>query len=267
MSYQCPVCASELQKNEKQYSCSQNHSFDIAREGYVNLLLANQKNSKEPGDSEFMVKARKSFLDAGYYDRLSDALNGLLQKQSRILDLGCGEGFYSDRLWKFFESLGTEVQIFGIDISKTAVREAAKRNKNIEFCVGSNFKLPYKDASFDTVFSVFAPFDEKELKRVLAPGGRFICVRPASEHLCELSALVYEKPQLQGKTLSEISDLKLIEKKSVKYQMQLKTNQDITNLVSMTPYYWHLSEEKKAGFSTKENLSVTADFEIAYYVS
>ena len=140
--YKCPVCGIQLKKNDITYKCSNNHSFDIAREGYTYLLLANKKNSKIPGDSKEMVVSRHNFLQKGYYKGLSDALNETVKKyilgkeESSILDAGCGEGYYIDNLAR---SINNQTALFGIDISKEAVRIAAKRNNNIETCVASVF--------------------------------------------------------------------------------------------------------------------------------
>ncbi|MEK7545148.1 MAG: putative RNA methyltransferase [Patescibacteria group bacterium] len=278
---QCPVCQSPLEKVEKQYVCSQNHSFDISREGYVNLLLANQKKSKEPGDGKLMIESREYFLGRGFYDRLSDRLNEMIGqmvkarmeesfaagKPFRILDLGCGEGFYSDRLLQFLEknNLMERVEIFGIDISKIAIQKAAKRNSRIQFCIGSNFHVPFVSESFDCIFSIFSPLDENELKRVLAHDSRFISVRPGADHLRELAALIYDEVQLQGKTLDFSGPFFLLERTSLQYEMNLASNRDITSLVAMTPYYWHLNEEKRASFDEKKALSVGVDFQFSVF--
>ena len=278
---QCPVCQSALEKVEKRYVCPQNHSFDISREGYVNLLLANQKKSKEPGDGKLMIESREYFLGRGFYDRLSDCLNGMIVKMVkggvradvvggrpfRILDLGCGEGFYSDRLFQFLEknSLAERVEIFGIDISKIAIQKAAKRNSRVQFCIGSNFHLPFVNESFDCIFSIFSPLDPQEVKRVLASDARFISVRPGASHLRELAALIYDEVALQGKSVDDSEQFSLLEKGSLQYQIDLTSNRDITSLVAMTPYYWHLNDEKRASFDEKKALSVGVDFQISVF--
>jgi 23S rRNA (guanine745-N1)-methyltransferase len=277
--YQCPVCQLPLQKDEKRFVCSQGHSFDIARDGSVNLLLANQKKTKDPGDNKFMIENRGYFLEQGYYDFLSDAVNELVGNASCILDLGCGEGFYSDRLLKFLgastgdDCAAQDTQIFGIDISKSAIQKAAKRSSNInggariEWCVGSTFHLPYSDVSFDGVFSLFAPFEKAELARVLSPGGRFICVRPGAGHLKELAAILYPQAQLQGNPLDMFSDpgFSLIEKRVLSYEIELKSSRDILSLVSMTPYYWHMDQEKEQLLRGKERYSVSLAFEVSVF--
>ena len=125
MTYICPLCRSELVQDGKQWRCGQNHSFDQAKEGYVNLLPVQKKNSRDPGDNKQMMQARRAFLNAGYYQALSDRVNELAQEygkgQPEILDLGCGEGYYSERLQ---QAVGGE--LYGLDISRTAPLENSR---------------------------------------------------------------------------------------------------------------------------------------------
>ena len=274
--YKCPVCGQELKKDEKVYVCDLKHSYDIAKQGYVNLLLANQKNSKSPGDSKEMVENRRYFLEQGYYDRLSDQLNEFILKSiqdsthpTSILDLGCGEGFYAHKLLNFLNKSQPhyEARIWGIDISKPAIQMAPKKDADIQFCIGSNFALPYMNESFDVVFSIFAPFDPEELMRVLKPGGKIIIVRPGPEHLKELASLIYEKFELQGDSSNVAKNLKIepIQTFEVKYGIHLKNSLDIERLIGMTPYFWTLKEEKKLALAKLPELSCTADFQMLVF--
>lgn len=277
--YKCPVCGSQLKKTDQVFKCGQNHNYDISKDGYVNLLLANQKNSKNPGDGKAMVENRKYFLEQGYYDRLSDKLNELMaqgidenhppQDIINILDLGCNEGFYAARLQSFLKKTkpSSKIQLWGIDISKPAIQKAAKRNADIKFCIGSNFQLPYLNESFDFLFSIFSPFDSKELQRVSKPGGKLVVVRPGKNHLKELASLVYEKFELQGNPLDLTAnlDLRPVQTFELSYKIHLKDHKDIESLIGMTPYYWTLSEEKKQNLSQQQELTTTADFNLSLF--
>ncbi|MEG2697007.1 MAG: methyltransferase domain-containing protein, partial [Cetobacterium sp.] len=113
-----------MKKIEKKYICEGNHNYDISKYGHVNLLLSNQKNSKIPGDSKEMVLSRKNYLEKGYYQGISEAVNRAVEKnlgekkEIKILDIGCGEGYYTNRLKTMLENLNIKNDIVGIDISK-----------------------------------------------------------------------------------------------------------------------------------------------------
>jgi len=280
--YKCPVCGKKLTKTDNIFSCDQKHSYDISNQGYVNLLLANQKNTREPGDNKAMIESRKYFLKQGYYDLLSDKLNELIlgcidespsMGDNNILDLGCGEGFYSaklqERLQAFLKTSkpGNRIQLWGIDISKAAILQAAKKDPEIQFCIASNFQLPYMNESLDIIFSIFSPFDSKELLRVLKPGGKIIVVRPGTNHLKELASFIYEKFELQGNTsnLAKNPTLQPIQTFELNYQIHLKNKQDIESLIGMTPYFWSLTEEKKLLLAQQQTLTATADFHLSLF--
>lgn len=278
--YKCPVCNNKLELVEKSFICDQKHTYDISKEGYVNLLLANQKNSKNPGDSKEMADGRQYFLDKGYYDLLSDEINKIVvnlmakvddvaHSHFNILDVGCGTGFYSGKLREALNNTPFEhpAKLWGIDISKPALQKAAKKYSRIQFSVGSNFHLPYFDSSVDFIFSIFSPFDSKELFRVLKPGGHILLIRPGSNHLKELVALIYDEFQLQGTPLdlSAANDVFLIDTFHVNYKIDIRNNEDIINLVNMTPYHWHLNAEKKALLASTPELTTTVDFQLSLF--
>ncbi len=278
--YQCPVCKKKLELLDRRLVCEEKHSYDVAKEGYVNLLLANQKNTQNPGDNKFMLLGREKFLKEGYYDALVESINQILfpfitkkivgsKIPCHILDLGCGVGFYAAKVQKFFlqQKIPREFQMWGIDISKPALQKASKQYQDIHFSVGSNFKLPYLDNSFDIIFSIFSPFSTDELLRVLKKGGKFLLVRPGSHHLQELATLIYQRFEHQGNIFDHTKDLNLslLDTTRVHYDITLKNTEDLMNLVQMTPYYWHLSENKKKLLEQQVNFSTQVDFQISLY--
>ncbi|MDF2841270.1 MAG: rRNA ((1)-)-methyltransferase, partial [Clostridia bacterium] len=207
--YKCPVCDKQLIKADHSYSCSQKHSYDIAKEGYVNLLLANQMKSKDPGDSKEMMTARNRFLNKGFFDLLSDKINDELQKVMEVkkvhefvvFDAGCGEGYYSDGIYNCFEAKGAKINVWGMDISKEAVKIASKRNKSIGYCVGSIYHLPIISHSVDCIVNVFAPFKEEEFLRVLKQDGLILKITPGAQHLMGLKKALYDDPYLNDEEL------------------------------------------------------------------
>ena len=148
----CPVCAAALQREERRYICPAGHSFDRAKEGYCNLLPVNRKHSKAPGDDKAMATARSVFLGKGYYAPLREALCALAVSMTgeapTVLDAGCGEGYYTDGIYRALQDAGKAPQMAGTDISKFILRRAAKREKDIEFAVASSYRLPMAAGSF-----------------------------------------------------------------------------------------------------------------------
>lgn len=281
--YQCPICKKTLEQVNKSLVCEQKHTYDVSSDGYVNLLLVNQKGSKNPGDNAFVAESRKNFLDNGYYDPLSDEINkiifGIINRAGRagadkrtcldILDIGSGVGTYCGKFRQFLEDEKSEdrARIFGIDISKPAIQKAAKKYRKIKFCVGSNYRLPYMDESIDIIFSVFSPFDPKELFRVLKHKGKILLVRPGPNHLKELGELIYDKFELQGNPmdLSQNIGVSPVKTQSLSYEIHIKKNEDIMNLVNMTPYYWHLNDENRARLAAINDLKLSIDFKLSLF--
>lgn len=153
MSYSCPLCHAPLSRGDNHYSCPQRHQFDLAKEGYVNLLPVQFKRSRDPGDSAEMMQARRAFLDAGHYQPLREAIAERLRHYAPadLLDIGCGEGYYTHA----FATIASHS--WGLDVSKPAIRAAAKRYPQVSFCVASSQRLPFSDNSFDAVVRIYAP--------------------------------------------------------------------------------------------------------------
>lgn len=249
--------------------CDQGHSYDIAREGYVNLLLANQKASASPGDTKAMAASRRAFLDKGYYLPLSDRINCLVCGDRRgneaadaaILDAGCGEGYY---LHQLMEALPFPSDGYGLDISKEAVRLGASRYKDACFLVGSIHQpLLFATSSLDVVLNVFAPRNPAEFARVLRPGGLALVVIPAEGHLAALhDALCL--PRIDGdKERRAVADFEgsLVPShaETIRYRRVLPP-EDVLHLIRMTPTFWHLSDEARAALNGLPGLDIEFAF-------
>lgn len=260
-TYQCPICRNTLKRGGNEYCCESNHHFDIAKEGYVNLLLPNQKSSKNPGDDKSMLVARREFLNSGCYDRLVEEIVNYvktLPQYRNVLDIACGEGFYTN---KIYEQLNSEY-IFGLDISKHAIQLASKKYKQINFCVASSENLPYLNESFDLAISIFAPFNLPEVMRILTNKGIFIVVGPNTEHLKELAGVIYENIKPHQMEIIKVPEVNLIEQKKLKYVVQI-SEKDIINLWKMSPYFWHTREGVED--KVKNIKKITLDFRIDIY--
>ena len=184
--YKCPVCHKELEKIDKTYKCCNNHSFDISKKGYVNLMLANQGHSLNEGDSKEMINSRTRFLSGGFYSPLREALLHHIYKitsdlpNTTFLDVACGEGYYTNYIHSQIQK-NKEILTIGVDISKSAIHSSSVSKNmlslhNISYCVGNLDYLPFIDGSFDVLLNCFAPINTNEFSRVLKKGGYFIRV-------------------------------------------------------------------------------------------
>ncbi len=249
--YICPLCQQSLTQQHNSFVCASNHSFDLAKEGYLHLLPVQQKNSKVPGDSPQMMQSRRDFLNAGYYQPLSDAVNqcfsDVLPSKACVLDLGCGEGYYSNRLLQALESQG--LQLYGLDIAKTAIKKAAKSYPAIRFCVASAWHLPFADQSFDAALKLCAPCEPTELARVLKPDGLLLTVTPAPEHLMEIKQQVYSSVRLHSDGIEQITAFEHQQRRELKLQLTDLPAAMLLNLLEMTPLAWKFKPEQKQLFA------------------
>ncbi len=261
----CPKCKEKLNIDGRTYRCGNNHCYDTARSGYVNLLLANQMNSSAPGDNKLMVQARKAFLDKGYYAPLADALGKTVsryaRKDSRILDAGCGEGYYTERI----AQTCPQAEIVGIDISKNACDYAAKRVKSVKFAVASVFHMPVGDESCDIVTTLFAPYCGEEFLRVLKADGVLVMVIPAERHLWQLKCAVYDEPYLNEVKDFALDGFELLSRETVTGEITLPCGEDIQALFSMTPYYYKTGVDGQQRLSALDSLTTETGFEVLAY--
>lgn len=253
----CPVCRERMFILPNSLRCLKGHSFDLAKQGYVNLLMSNS-SGKRHGDNKLMVAARKSFLDKGYYERLRNAVAEIVGSGHTILDAGCGEGYYTS-------AFAEHNYICGIDISKDAVRFAAKRCEKAEFAVASISDIPLDSGSVDTVVSIFAPDSREEFLRILSHKGRLITVSPMENHLAELKAAVYETPYLNPPVTTAKDGFRIISSNELRYSITLENNEDIVSLFKMTPYYYKTSREDQQKLEKLEKLTVQLEFLITEY--
>ncbi|MDE5582700.1 MAG: methyltransferase domain-containing protein [Ruminococcus sp.] len=256
----CPVCREKLGISGKTYTCANRHSFDIARSGYVNLLLSKHTGKTVHGDNKIMVQARRDFLEKGYYSPLRESLCENVQ-EGVILDAGCGEGYYTNGILNALPN----AEIYGIDISKTAVDMASKRTKKITFATASVFNIPVADSSVDTLVTIFSPYCSAEFLRVLKINGIMIMAIPSENHLLELKQAVYDTPYKNKVKPYELDGFGLVSKKRITYNFTLESNKDIQSLFSMTPYFYRTNYTQSKKLAELENLTTTADFELLIY--
>lgn len=269
MNFICPVCRESLAEEEKIYKCKNGHCFDKSKFGYVNLLQSQKSSAKRHGDDRVMIRARRDFLDRGYYSFLRDALcdicNENLMNGAAVIDAGCGECWYSSGIkHKLFEN-GKDICFYGVDISKDALEFASKRKSGIPAAVASVFELPFADDSADLLLNIFSPEADGEYLRVLKKGGVMIRVIPLENHLFELKAAVYSKPYLNDIPATDVDGFELVKTEKICQTLDISSNEDIQNLFKMTPYYYKTGKDDQAKLDNLERLEVRAEFEIRVY--
>ncbi len=266
----CPLDGKILKKKANSLACDQGHTFDIAREGYCNLLLVQQKASLDPGDNKEMVSARKAFLDAGYFVPLAALLFQTIcaiqkdweQDQVRIVDAGCGEGYYLDYCSVQALKLKQKrnLALAGCDISKWALKAAAKRSKEIAWAVAANRQLPFAPGTIDVIVCMFGFPDWKNFQTVQSSKGYVILVEPGFDHLRELRNLIYPEVNETRKFKPENYDgYRLESTEQLKFSVELNNNPAIHNLLSMTPHAYRISQEAYKKIEHLKRLTVTAD--------
>lgn len=259
--FRCPICAAPLQREGRTYICPNRHSYDVAREGYVHLLPANQKHSANPGDDKAMIAARTAFLDGDYYAPLRETLCGMVSahggEHPKILDVGCGEGYYTQGLAQL-----PGAQIAGVDLSKAGLKKAARRVKDGEFAVASVYHLPVPDSAVDVVVDCFAPLALEEYRRVLRPDGLFVYVVPAPMHLMEMKGVLYDTPYPNPEERVEYEGFTYVDILSVTTAFTLDSQPLIQALFGMTPYAWKTPKAGVERLRALERLTVTADFRV-----
>ncbi len=244
------------------FRCQNNHCFDVAKEGYVNLLPVQHKHSKDPGDNKAMVNARRMFLEQGFYQPLRDKIVALCQHYingKNILDAGCGEGYYTHA-----HQQGRQ-NVYGVDIAKNAVKIAAKKYKSCHFSVGSIASLPFKDEQFDWLYSIYAPIKIEEFHRLLSSDGYLLTVTPGADHLWELKQLIYQNPLKHQVTPVQYSGFDLIMEENLDYEMTFNDSQQSLNLLAMTPFAFKTSKNLIDELSSCGEFRCRADFKIRLY--
>lgn len=265
----CPVCGGSLKSDGRTLQCAKGHCFDWAAKGYANLLLSQDKSSKNPGDSKEMVKARRRFLEQGYYSPLAaslaqcvkEQLGGKTAQEPRvILDAGCGEGYYTRMVGESLRQAGMPAVMIGMDISREAIRLAATGYRNARFFVASLFRVPLISRSADLIINCFAPACDHEFSRVLKPDGRLITVLPGRKHLFELKAILYDNPYENDERGPELPSFETLETKRVTDEIEIQGNQSVLDLLFMTPYFWRTPEAGINRLKSVDALKTTIDF-------
>lgn len=263
----CPHCREPLTENAAGLVCPAGHAFDRAKSGYVNLLSA--RGGGNHGDDRRMVRARSTFLNGGYYEPLARTLSDLLKsyagKGFRLFDAGCGEGYYTAYIRRFLEEQQLSPEVFGVDISREALITAGKRDRALELAVASVYDLPVPDCSCDGVLSVFSPLCLTEFSRILVPDGLFLMAYPLERHLWQLKAAVYDEPYPNKPESDTLEGFTLLERRALRYEIELSDTESIESLFMMTPYYYKTSKKDQDKLSALKELRTQVEFGVCIY--
>lgn len=256
----CPHCRCPLVREAARYVCPRGHSYDIARGGYVNLL-----SGKPPavGDNREMVEARSRTLGSGIYAPLRAAIAeeaAAAMGGGVLLDAGCGEGYYT-------EALGAAAdEVVGIDISKDALRRAARRLPGATLAVASAYHLPVADGTLAAVTSIFSPLAAEEFLRVLAPGGLQLAAIPGPRHLFSMKRVLYDTPyENEVAAYDGLSGFDFLAAREVCFSFTLGGGGAIADLFAMTPYYYRTPRAGRERLAALTSLTVEADFRVLTY--
>ena len=261
----CPVCSRPLAPEEGALRCQAGHSFDLAANGYCNLMTG-RKAGRFIGDDREMVLARRRFLESGAYEALRDVvcaaaldLTGACPR-FRLLDAGCGEGYYTSAVTAAAEETGRLEEAVGLDISKSATRYAAGRDKHTRYVTASSYRMPIADGSADLILSLFAPSPAGEFQRILTPGGTVLQCVPGAEHLWELKQAVYDRPYPNREDKHRLEGFVQTDRRKLIYTWDLNSPEQIRDLFSMTPYVHRTPQESMTRLLALRHLTVTLSF-------
>lgn len=261
----CPVCTKALVDDGAVFRCGENHCFDKSKFGYVNLLMSQSSGAKRHGDDRIMVRARRDFLDAGYYSFLLDGLCSLCKKylpeDAVILDAGCGEGYYTAGV----KAAMPRAEMLGVDISKDALEYLSKRKFEAKTAVAGVFSLPVADESCDGLLNIFSPEADGEFYRVLKTGGIMLRIIPDEMHLFSLKECVYDKPYKNEVPSAEVAGFEFVEECRLSEKIFMKDNVSVQALFKMTPYYYKTGRADQEKLECVDSLATQADFRIRVY--
>ena len=266
MYFICPLCKNTLNKKENIFTCNNNHCYDISKHGYVNLLLSQKSSKKRHGDDKLMLKSRQDFLEKGFYKPLLDSLTAEVLKKSdgkavTVLDVGCGEGYYTANISKAIP----DSQIYGIDISKEALIFAAKRDRSLKLAAASCADIPLQNECCDIILNIFSPTVCSEFSKILKHDGILIKAFPLENHLFGLKTAIYETPYKNKPEKLALDGFEISNVHELRYTLELTSNEDIINLFKMTPYFYKTSRADQAKLQTLSFLKTEAEFGIAVY--
>nr|WP_295971563.1 methyltransferase domain-containing protein [uncultured Bacillus sp.] len=269
-AFRCPHCKGSLLVIDlKCLKCSKNHTFDFAKQGYVNLMTHSFKSNY---NKQLFEARQKIIMESNLYGllhkKISKVIKGHLAEHptfpSLILDAGCGEGSHLHRILD--ECRSTAITGVGLDISKDSIVMAAKNYKEPIWLVGDLAKSPLEDKSFHVILNILSPSNYKEFKRILVPNGLYIKVVPHSNYLKELREALFEdskKVIYKNDNTVELfkTHFKLKDGFNLCYTKRLN-HVELINLAQMSPLSWNAEKTDIESFINRVSSEITVDLDI-----
>ncbi len=262
--FSCPICSSGMELRDKsQLVCSNHHSFDLSRHGYVNL--APQAHTTKYDKALF--EARKTIIESGFFNDLLNYITETVsaqlasRKEGVIVDAGCGEGSH---LAMLLSQLAEDVTGIGIDLAKEGIAVSAREYPGHIWAVADLAKCPFQDGEIDAILNILSPANYAEFTRILKPGGLFLKVVPASGYLKELRHVFYddEKEQQETEPVARVAAFfETVKTTRITYDFPLD-NELLATLIRMTPLTWGASDDKIEKALRMNISTITIDFEV-----
>lgn len=249
----CPHCQAPLIHQDRDFFCVNNHHFDQAKQGYVNLFPTQKKSH---GDDAMMIEARHRFLNQGHYTPLLEKIIEIIQSLSPqlIVDGGCGEGYYTQAIQR-----ATQAPMIAVDLSKKALTHL--QNKNIQSVIASINQIPLADNSIDMMVNIFAPIYPQEIHRLLKHDGYCLLVYAGEKHLLELKQNLYSEVRLNPPMRFNRDGFETVMETSLQFTMSLD-HQALNDLITMTPYTYKTKREDLERVKALSHLETRTEFTI-----
>lgn len=283
----CPLCSGVFFREPSLLRCINGHCFDLAKDGYVNLLPPGKGKNARTGDEKAMVRARQMFLATGLYHDISDGIAALLQQylpanHTPILcDSGCGEGYHTLRITDSLAKSRGSILTYGFDASKIAIGYAAKTAARhrftgengmgsvgetiCAFCPANIFALPLASSSIDAVLSMFAPVAADENLRVLRDNGIFLVASSGVRHLHEMRTILYNEVHYHDDTSTSYDGFTLVDTADIRYTMHVPDANTLRALWTMTPFFYKTTPTGKERLFSLESIDCTVDVRLSVY--
>jgi|SRR5690625_1911659 len=267
--FRCPLCHSSMKvMNLKSIICSNNHTFDIAKQGYVNMMT---RPTNSHYDKKLFEARQNMIMESDLYALLHEKISEMIEEHlgvsnypTIILDAGCGEGSHLQMVLD--ECNNEAITGIGLDVSKEGIIMAGKKYKTPIWLVGDLASAPLADQSTCIILNILSPANYKEFKRVLAPDGFVIKVVPRANYLKELRDIIFtdenKKKYSNDETVSLFKEhFHQVKQSKVSYSKVLK-REELMNLVQMAPLSWNVEKERLDVFMNQGSPEITVDLDI-----